>query len=136
MIFQGGCYCGSLRYSSKGKVLPTGQCHCRECQYSTGGSPNMIMPVSKDDFIYTKGSPLGHTRDDLDEGVTREFCGHCGTHIGILVPSMPTLYMLRAGTLDEPDLFGMPEIALFLCDKRIFHVLPEGVRTFEREPTG
>jgi hypothetical protein len=95
----------------------------------------MIMPVSKEHFAYIKGMPLGHTRDDLDEGVTREFCGTCGTHIGILVPSIPTTYMLRAGTLDEPDIFGMPDIALFLCDKRKYHVVPEGVRTFDREPT-
>lgn len=95
----------------------------------------MIMPVSEDEFVYTKGSPLGHVRDDLDDGVTREFCGKCGTHIGIRVPSMPSLYMLRAGTLDDPDLYGMPEIALFLCDKRKFHVVPEGVRTFDKEPT-
>lgn len=94
----------------------------------------MIMPVANEHFVYTQGKPLGHTRDDLDDGVTREFCGKCGTHIGIRVPSMPTLYMLRAGTLDEPDLFGVPEIALFLCDKRVFHVVPEGVRTFEKEP--
>ncbi len=135
MAFEGGCYCGSLRYRSEGKVLPTGQCHCRECQYSTGGSPNMIMPVSVDAFVYTRGEPTGHTRDDLEDGVTREFCGRCGTHIGIRVPSMPTLYMLRAGTLDEPDLYGMPEIALFLCDKRVFHLVPDGVRRFDREPT-
>ena len=95
----------------------------------------MIMPVATENFSYTKGKPLGHTRDDLDEAVTREFCGTCGTHIGILVPSMPTLYMLRAGTLDEPDLFGTPELALFLCDKRVFHVVPEGIPTFDKEPT-
>jgi hypothetical protein len=95
----------------------------------------MIMPVSKEDFVYTEGEPRGHTREDLDEGVTREFCGSCGTHIGIWVPSMPTMYMLRAGTLDDPDHYGMPDIALFLCDKRVFHVLPEGVRTFDKEPT-
>ena len=135
MTFEGGCYCGEVRYESEGKVLPTGQCHCRECQYSTGGSPNMIMPVSKESFVLIKGKLLRHTREDLDDGVTREFCGQCGTHIGIVVPSMPETYMLRAGTLDDPDLFGMPEIALFLCDRRKFHVVPEGVHTFDREPS-
>jgi hypothetical protein len=136
MIFEGGCYCGALRYRSEGEVLHTGQCHCRECQYSTGGSPNMIMAMPIEGFSYTKGKPIGHTRDDLKDGVTREFCGKCGTHIGILVPTMPTMVMLRAGTLDEPDRFGIPDIALFLCDKRIFHVVPEGIPTFDKEPPG
>ena len=94
----------------------------------------MAMPI--EGFSYTKGKPIGHTRDDLKDGVTREFCGKCGTHIGILVPTMPTMVMLRAGTLDEPDRFGIPDIALFLCDKRIFHVVPEGIPTFDKEPPG
>lgn len=136
MVFEGGCYCGELRYISEGEMLHTGQCHCRECQYSTGGSPNMIMAMPIEGFSYSRGKAIGHTRDDLEDGVTREFCGKCGTHIAIHVPTMPTMVMLRAGTLDEPDLFGMPDIALFLCDKRIFHVVPDGVVSFEGEPPG
>ncbi|MBW2268090.1 MAG: GFA family protein [Deltaproteobacteria bacterium] len=133
MIFEGGCYCGNLRYRSEGEVLGRGQCHCRECQYSSGGSPNMIMAMPREGFTYTRGKPTGHTRDDLDVAVTREFCAKCGTHVLIRVPPMPSMVMLRVGTLDEPDLFGMPDMAIFLCDKRIFHVVPEGVPTFDKE---
>ena len=48
MKISGGCYCGSLRYEANGDVEASIQCHCRECQYITGGNPNviMIMPLS------------------------------------------------------------------------------------------
>jgi len=36
------------------------QCHCRECQYITGGAPNMFMPMPPAGFRYTKGQPKQH----------------------------------------------------------------------------
>ena len=46
MTFEGGCYCGKIRYVSEGEPRLKAQCHCRECQYISGGSPNtfMLMP--------------------------------------------------------------------------------------------
>ena len=43
MNIKGGCYCNEIRYESKGEVQASIQCHCRECQYITGGNPNVIM---------------------------------------------------------------------------------------------
>ena len=135
MTIEGGCYCGALRYQIEGDPVFKGQCHCRECQYLSGGGPNYVMGVPEAGFAYTHGAPKPFRRSDLDNPVTRSFCSECGTHIASGASSMPGVVMLKVGTLDDPDLYGMPEIALFLCDKRIFHVLPEGVRTFAREPT-
>ena len=49
MKIEGGCYCGALRYSAEGTPMFKGQCHCRECQYFSGGQPNVIvaMPMTK-----------------------------------------------------------------------------------------
>jgi hypothetical protein len=41
MHVEGGCYCGAVRYRADGTPLMKAQCHCRECQYITGGSPNL-----------------------------------------------------------------------------------------------
>jgi hypothetical protein len=46
MTFEGGCYCGAVRYRAEGQPQLEAQCHCRECQYITGGGPNMLMSWS------------------------------------------------------------------------------------------
>jgi hypothetical protein len=134
MKIEGGCYCGALRYVMEGDPLFKGQCHCRECQYISGGHPNAVMGVPQAGFKYTKGSPKQFTRSDLERPVTRDFCGQCGTHILARPPQVPGAVMLKVGTLDDPSVYGAPQMVIFTIDKQSFHHLPEGVPTFERVP--
>jgi len=65
--------------------------------------------------------------------VTREFCGECGTHLTTRPRGLP-LIVLKVGTLDDPGLFGAPQMAIYAVDKQPFHVIPDGLQTFERLP--
>ena len=133
MKLEGGCYCKEVRYESTGDAVLKGQCFCRECQYITGGDSVLIMGVPEDGFKVTKGSLKGFKRPDLPNGVTREFCPNCGTHI--TTRAMPGMVMIKIGTLDDPSVFGGPEMAIFTCDKQPYHRVPEGIPTFERMPS-
>ncbi len=136
MTLEGGCYCGALRYEVTGDPLFKGQCHCRECQYISGGNPNVLMAVPEAGFKYTKGAPKEFRRSDLDTPVTREFCADCGTHILAKAPGVPGAVILKVGTLDDSAAFGSPQMAIFTIDKQSFHHIPEGVPSFERTPRG
>jgi hypothetical protein len=136
MSVEGGCYCGALRFKAEGDSLLKGQCHCRECQYSSGGHPNVIMGFPETGFTYTKGSPKVFSRSDLDNPVTREFCGECGTHILSKAPAMAGAVLIKVGTLDDPSVFGAPQMVIYTVDQQSFHHIPEGVPTFERTPGG
>ncbi len=133
MEIEGGCYCGAVRYRAEGEPLFRGQCHCRECQYISGGSPNVTLGMPIAGFQYTKGAAQAFARSDLDKPVTREFCGACGTHLVSRPPGLPAA-LLKVGTLDDPSVFGGPQVAIYLCDKQSFHQVPEGIATFERMP--
>jgi hypothetical protein len=133
MKLEGGCYCRNLRYVAEGEPTLRAQCHCRECQYISGGSPNMFLLMPQDGFGYTRGTPRQFTRSDLERAVTREFCAECGTHITTRRPDLPGV-ILKAGTLDDPSLFGSPQMAIYTIDKQAFHQIPHGLPTFERLP--
>ena len=134
MELQGGCYCGAVRYRATGDPMFKGQCHCRECQYISGGSPNLVMGMPEPGFSYTKGAPKKHQRSDLPNPVTREFCADCGTHLITRTPKLPAAVLVKVGTLDEPAVFGGPQMVIYTVDKQSFHHIPEGVPTFERVP--
>ncbi len=134
MELEGGCYCGAVRYKASGDSLLKGQCHCRECQYGSGGGPNYIMGMPESGFSYTKGKASEFTRSDLENPVTRTFCSACGTQLVSRAPSLPGVVLIKIGTLDDPSLFGGPEMAIFTIDMQSFHQIPEGVPSFERTP--
>jgi len=133
MKLAGGCYCGNVRYAAAGAPMLKAQCHCRECQYISGGAPNMFMLMPPDGFRYTRGMPKRFTRSDLQRPVTREFCAACGTHIATRRPGLDAV-ILKIGTLDDPGLFGGPQMAIYTIDRQPFHHIPEGLPRFERLP--
>ena len=133
MKLEGGCYCGKVRYVAEGEPMRKGQCHCRECQFITGGAPNMFVVMPSAGFAYTKGAPKQFTRGDLENPVTREFCPDCGTHMATRPPGRPVI-VVKVGTLDDPKLYGGPQMAIFTIDKQPFHQVPDGLPTFERMP--
>ena len=133
MTIQGGCYCGAIRYEANGEPEGALQCHCRECQYITGGNPNVIMVFAANGFRFTTAEPQAFTRADLPSPVTRLFCPTCGTAVATRTPRRPNSIIVKVGTLDDPSIFE-PQAAIFTIDKQPFHTIPEGLPSFERLP--
>ena len=133
MKIEGGCYCGEVRYESEGDPAVMAQCHCRECQYLTGGAPNLFIAMPKDGYKITKGAPKSFQRSDLARPVTREFCATCGTHLLTRSPARPDAVIVKVGTMDKPEQYD-PQIAIFTCDRQAFHQIADGLKTFDKRP--
>jgi len=133
MKITGGCYCKGIRYSYEGEIKASMQCHCRECQYITGGHPNAVVVLDLEGFKYETGSPSSFQRPDLENPVNRFFCPKCGTAIGSQTPRRLGSMIVKVGTLDDPSVYK-PKIAIFTVDKQAFHHIPDDVQSFERRP--
>jgi hypothetical protein len=135
MTLEGRCYCGAVRYRTEGDPILKVQCHCRECQYVSGGAPNFTMAMPEAGFTWVQGAPKQFRRSDLPNPVTREFCGECGTQLVTRAPALPGAVLLKVGTLDDPAVFEAPQMAIFTAEKQPFHHVADGLMVFERAPS-
>lgn len=134
MKLEGGCYCGAVRYEAEGDPVMKARCHCRECQYFTGGEGNDFIAMPVGGFRFTEGEPKTFKRSDLKGAATREFCANCGTQLLTRSPALPIAVILKAGTLDQPGEFGGPQMIMQTADAHSFNLMPDGVPAFERFP--
>lgn len=133
MKLEGGCYCGALRYESIGEPILRAQCHCSACQVFSGGGANYFILMPRDGFRYLRGTARQFTHPDIETARTRDFCETCGTHILTRRPGKDDV-VIKVGTLDDPTLFGTPQMAINTADIQPFHEIAEGVVRFERLP--
>ena len=76
----GGCLCGAVRYESGGPALMALRCHCRDCQYLSGGEPADALVVPSASLRRVKGEDRFYwTHADSGTRVFRSFCAQCGT---------------------------------------------------------
>ena len=52
---EGGCQCGAVRYRITGAPLAVYNCHCRDCQRSSGATHSMSMPIARERLEHLSG---------------------------------------------------------------------------------
>ncbi len=103
--FIGGCLCGEIRYEVSGEPHMSYSCHCRDCQYITGGSPNNAIYIPQA-ILTLKGCPSSYSsKSDSGSKTTRYFCGNCGTPLYGESELFPNSVVLKVGSLDDPTVF-------------------------------
>ena len=129
----GGCLCGEVRYEMEG-VINVAVCHCRECQYASGGGPNYIALVPKPAFAFTKGEPRRYTRPGgSGQPVTRVFCADCGTPL-VSEIAMPVV-AVKLGGLDDPSPYK-PGVSVWTREAQPWHPVDDAAPTFPKNPSG
>ena len=101
--FQGGCACGAVRYEVSAEPLMVMDCHCRECQRTTGSAHATSVIVPKDSFKLVRGSPKKYSyKGDSGNQVHRYFCENCGSPL-FNEPEIAPFNAVKAGSLDDPS---------------------------------
>ena len=132
--YEGGCFCGAVRYRLTDDPLWLHACHCTDCQRFTGSSFALSMVVSGHAFERLRGDPRRYvlTLPDGREKSGR-FCETCGSRLWGEPTKFPQLVVVRAGTLDDTTYLD-PVGHIWTRSAQPWVRIPEGVLVFAGEP--
>jgi hypothetical protein len=136
MAMTGGCLCGAVRYEVDGEPQAQFVCHCRACQYGSGGAGANVIVVSRKTFNITRGAPRTYwSRSDSGAQIGRQFCEICGTPLFSDLEAQPDLLVLKVGGLDDPSIFE-PAANLWAGAAQPWHRLDPTIPSFPEGPPG
>lgn len=132
-LLQGHCYCGAVKFEITGKSDWVGHCHCESCRRQSGSVMTTFAGFKHDQIVFTGAMP---SRFSTDDGVTRSFCGQCGSPVSYQSGDRPDDIHLQLGLFDDLEQL-VPQDHSFLEEKASWlHAdehLPESGWTFNSE---
>ena len=120
--------------ATDGPVLGSAACHCRDCQYVSGGAPAYVFVVPRSSLKITRGQTKVYW-SEADSGARRgrHFCGDCGTPLLAENVSYPDVLTVKAGTLDDPSKFKITG-HFWAGSAPAWHCFTAGVPKLEKGP--
>lgn len=73
---KGRCLCGGARFEARGEPRFIANCHCESCRRAAS-APSFVWAGFRDDQVSLSGETLATFGSS--PGVTRSFCGRCGS---------------------------------------------------------
>ena len=130
--FTGGCVCGAIRYECNAQPMMMFNCHCRDCQRTTGSGFTPVVYVPAKAFKITKGSPRYYsTPSEMAGQNKRGFCPECGSRL--FGGASDTGQGIAASSLDDPNLFK-PQLQMWASDAQPWDAMDPKLPKFEKYP--
>lgn len=99
-MVQGGCFCGAVRYTVTGTPFNSTLCHCTMCRRAAGAPAVAWFSVRRTEFRFVAGRPASFASSP---GITRRFCGDCGTQLTFEDERWPDELDITTASLNDPE---------------------------------
>ena len=110
---SGHCYCGAVKFEVHGDSQWVGHCHCESCRRYSGSAMTTFAGFKREQVVYTGAMP---NRYSPGNGVTRSFCGQCGSSIAYENAGEAESIHLHLGIFDDLEQL-VPQDHSFLAEK-------------------
>ena len=133
IAFTGGCACGAIRYQGAQEPLAMLNCHCTDCQLSSGAPFASGIVVMTADLEIT-GTPTAYAVPASSGGnSTRSFCGGCGTPLFTSSDANPQFTSIRFPSLDDTTHFK-PMLDIYTASAQHWVCLDQTIPHFPQSP--
>ena len=131
--FEGGCRCGAIRYRCTAEPIFVVHCHCRDCQYASGGASSTAAIVPYDAVTIEGESASYSVTADSGAQVFRRFCATCGSPLFAGNEKSPAFLAIRAASLDDPS-WLIPAADIWMKSAQPWAPLQEGLMRWQANP--
>jgi hypothetical protein len=131
---EGGCQCRAVRYRITASPLGVYNCHCRDCQRSSGGTHTMSMFMKREHVELIGGELVAFDKPADSGRVVRMLgCAHCGTKVWNEPLSFTAMLVVRPGTLDDMS-WAVPVGNIWTASKAPWVEIDETLVNFPSQP--
>ena len=131
--YSGGCACGSIRYTGTQEPLAMINCHCTDCQLSSGAPfASGIVVMTAD--LQVSGTPKTYAVNASSGGLaTRSFCPDCGTPLFTNSEANAQFTSIRFPLLDDASDFK-PMLDIYTASAQQWVCLDQAIPHFPQSP--
>src|SRR5215813_6508963 len=123
--FTGGCACWAIRYEVTAEPIVMFNCHCRDCQKTTGSGYTPVFYVPANAFKITKGTPKYY----MVGGNVRGLCPECGSRL--FGGKSEQGQGITASSLDDPSVFK-PQFQIFISAAQPWDHMDDQLPKFQK----
>ncbi|XPS99014.1 hypothetical protein M3J09_008199 [Ascochyta lentis] len=126
VVFEGGCRCGGVQYTSSARPKDIVFCHCRACQQVSGSAYIPFTGVPRNALTFKEESTREFLR--LSDFGERSFCSKCGSPITMVYSFLEDQVSLTMSSVDLESMKCEPPVVkkhIFLREKAPWLVLAE-----------
>jgi hypothetical protein len=129
----GSCRCGNISLEIRGKPQLMLQCHCLDCQKSTGTGHTSNAYFAIED-VTIHGETTSHSiESDSGYEMIRCFCPTCGARLYGYNGQKPGTISIQVGCLDDHSWFN-PQVVLYASRQEDWDITSDEVPNFDEMP--
>jgi len=128
--YKGSCLCGAVTYQADVAPRYRFNCHCRDCQKITGSAYAPIAFFHQSELKIQGELKYFESLGLSGKLIRRAFCVTCGSQMFGLPELVPEMISIRAGTLDQPNLYR-PQAECFVSHANEWDILDPNIVHFE-----
>lgn len=125
---EGRCLCGRVRFHAEGPPLWVAHCHCESCRRATAAPMTTFAGYRPGNVTWSGDATAAF---NSSPGVTRRFCGRCGTPLTYEAERYPDEVHLYVATMNDPGAFS-PGRHVFVEERIGWMHLADGLPQYAR----
>lgn len=131
---SGSCQCGQVTFSLQCEPKMVLACHCKECQKLATSAFSLTAVVERENVII-EGELADWERPADSGNISKaKFCPSCGNRIYHYDPNKENLLKFKGISSLEDTRMLIPSVHIWVSEKQDWFVIPEGVKTFDKQP--